>query len=104
MVEVIARAGPAILPALMLAGCVASPIDSEAEKLKAGLVRVETQCGAKPGTLKIDGENLVAVVPEPDAKYETLDCVFRELKMPEFADHIKLGFVVNEMHPREDQK
>ena len=100
----IARCVLAITPVLILAGCATSTADSEAERLKAGLVRVETQCGVKPGTLKLDSDNLVAVIPAPDAKYETIECAFQELKKPEFADHIKLGFVGNEMHPREEQK
>ena len=100
----IARVVSAITLVMTLTGCATSPTDTDAEALKAGLARVETQCGAKPGTLKLDSDNLVAVIPAPDAKYETFDCVFRELKKPEFADHIKLGFVGNEMHPREEQK
>ncbi len=100
----IARAVTAITLMLTLAGCAASPTDSDAERLKEGLARVETQCGAKPGTLKLDSDNLVAVMPTPDAKYETIDCVFRELKKPEFSDHIKLGFVGNESYAAEEQK
>lgn len=98
------RAVPTIISVLLLAGCATGPADSEAERLKAGLARVETQCGVKPGTLKLDSDNLVAVMPTPEAKYESIDCVFRELEKPEFADHIKLGFVGNEMHPRDEQK
>ncbi|WP_194953500.1 hypothetical protein [Sphingopyxis solisilvae] len=89
---------------LLLTGCATSPADSQADRLKAGLVRVETQCGVKPGTLKLNSDNLVAVMPASDAKYETIECVFRELKKPEFADHIKLGFVGNEAYAAEEQK
>jgi hypothetical protein len=101
---VTARAVPTIISVLLLTGCATSPADSKAERLKAGLVRVETQCGVKAGTLKLDSDNLVAMMPASDAKYETIECVFRELKKPEFADHIKLGFVGNEMSATEEQK
>lgn len=100
----IGRIVPILFSVLTLTGCAASPADAQAEKLKAGLARVEMQCGVKPGTLKLDSDNLVSVMPAPDAKYETIECAFQELKKPEFADHIKLGFVGNEMHPREEQK
>ena len=98
------RIVPILFSVLALTGCAASPVDAQAEKLKAGLARVEMQCGVKPDTLKLDSDNLVAVMPAPDAKYETIECAFKELQKPEFADHIKLGFVGNEMHPREEQK
>jgi hypothetical protein len=101
---VIARAVLTIISVLMLTGCATGPADSEAERLKAGLARVETQCDVKPGTLKLDSDNLVAVKPAPDAKYDTIECVFRELKKPEFADHVKLGFVGNEQAAQEEEQ
>lgn len=74
------------------------------ETLSSALARVEKQCGMKPGTLTLGADNYVKLQPAVDEKYERIDCVLRELKKPEFADHIKLGFVGNEMHPREEQK
>lgn len=100
----IARAVPTTISVLMLTGCATSPADSETERLTAWLARVEAQCGVTPGTLKLDSDNLVAVMPAPDAKYETIECVFRELKKPEFADHIKLGFVGNEQAAQEEEQ
>ncbi|SEH12398.1 hypothetical protein SAMN05428974_0461 [Sphingopyxis sp. YR583] len=100
----IIRVASVTMAVLMVTGCATNSASSEAERLKVGLARVEAQCGAKPGTLKLDSDNLVAVAPEPDAKYETFDCVFRELKKPEFANHIKLGFVGNEAYAAEEQK
>lgn len=100
----IGRIVPVLFSVLALTGCAANPVDAQAEKLKARLARVEMQCGVKPGTLKLHSDNLVAVMPAPDAKYEMIECAFIELQKPEFADHIKLGFVGNEMHSREEQK
>jgi len=101
---VIARAFSASGAVLILTACAASPTASEADGLKLGLARVETQCGVKVGTLTLGAGNLVAVKPAPDAKYDTIDCVFRELKKPEFADHIKLGFVGNEAYAKEEKE
>jgi len=99
----IVRAVSAVAVVLILAGCATSRADPNAKRLKAGLAGVETQCGATPGTLKLGSDNLVAVIPSPEAKYETIECVFHELKKPEFADHIKLGFVGNEQAGQEEE-
>ncbi|OHD06206.1 hypothetical protein [Sphingopyxis sp. RIFCSPHIGHO2_12_FULL_65_19] len=99
------RVASVVVPLLALTGCAATPANVQTEKLKLALSEVEKLCGATPGTLKLEGDDQVTMdPPSPDAKYETLDCVFRELKKPQFANHIKLGFVGNEAYVAEEQK
>ncbi|MBJ7502252.1 MAG: hypothetical protein JHC57_21035 [Sphingopyxis sp.] len=97
-----------IILATLLAGCAKSPenppVDADTERLKSMLARVETECEIKHSVLKLGSDNQVTVLPSADEKYEAVDCLLRELKKPQFANHIKLGFVGNEMHPREEQK
>jgi len=92
-----------MLPVLVLTACATEPAASKFEGLKTRLARVEAQCGVKPGTLGLEADNRVTLMPSPNEKYEAIDCVFRELKKPEFAD-IKLGFVGNEAYAAEEQK
>lgn len=68
------------------------------------MAHVEAKCEIKHSTLKLGSDNQVIVTPSADEKYEAVDCLVRELKKPQFANHIKFGFVGNEMHPREEQK
>lgn len=90
--------------AMLLLGCSPAAHDGEAETIASALARVEQQCRVTPGTLTLGADNYVKFQPAVDEKYERVDCVMRDLKKPEFANHIKLGFVGNEMHPREEQK
>ena len=92
------------VPASLLIGCAATSADSEAERMGLALARVEKQCGVTPGMLTLGDDRFVKVQPSPHEKYERVDCVMRELKKPEFADHIKLGFVGNEAFATEEQK
>jgi hypothetical protein len=92
-----------MLPVLMLTGCATEPAEPKAEGLKTRLASVETQCGVKSGTLRLEAHNMVTLMPSANEKYEAIDCVLRELKKPEFAD-IKLGFVGNEAYAAEEQK
>ena len=94
----------AVAVVMPLMGCSPDTRDGEAETIDSALARVEKQCRVTPGTLTLGADNYVKFQPAVDEKYERVDCVMRELKKPEFANHVKLGFVGNEMHPREEQK
>ncbi len=72
--------------------------------MASALARVEKQCGVAPGMLTLVADGSVRVQPSPYEKYERVDCVFSELRKPEFADHIKLGFVGNGALATEEQK
>jgi hypothetical protein len=91
-----------MLPALI--GCSSSGADSATERKKAALVGIEKMCRVAPGTLELGEGNQLAIQPSPHEKYDNVECVVRELRKSEFAADMKLGFVGNEMHPREEQK
>ena len=91
----------ALLPALI--GC-ASNANGESERKKSVLAEIEERCGVSSGTLRLNDDEQLVVKLSPQEKYERVDCAFRELKMSEFGADMKIGFVGNEMHPREEQK
>ncbi|HMO76004.1 MAG TPA: hypothetical protein PKD48_11755 [Sphingopyxis sp.] len=98
------RVSSAILLVSALGGCAANPDQSKTDKLRSALAELEKQCDVAQGTLAVGADGFVNFRPSPGEKYEKIDCVARGLKNPEFADHVKMGFVGNEMHPREEQK
>jgi hypothetical protein len=90
------------IAALALFGCAAAPEDGEG--MASALARVEKQCGVAPGMLTLVADGSVQVQPSPYEKYERVDCVLNELRKPEFADHVKLGFVGNEAYAKEEKE
>lgn len=98
------RAKPAIALFLLLMGCAKSPGASEAEELRSRLAAIEAQCGLRHIKLELGADNEVTIAPALNEKYEAIDCLLRELRKPEIADRIKLGFIGNEAIAQEEQK
>jgi len=89
------RAVWAIILVSGLGGCTVDPGDSKTDKVRLALTALEKECGVGPGTVSLGPDDSVTFQPAVDEKYERLDCVARGLTKPEFADHVKIGFVGN---------
>jgi hypothetical protein len=89
------RAASAILLVSALGGCMANPDHGKADKLRLALAELEKQCDVAPGTLALGANDGVTIQPSPNEKYDKIDCIARGLLKPEFADHVKIGFVGN---------
>jgi hypothetical protein len=85
-----------------IAGCASDGANDEIDRKQTILAGIEKRCGVAVGTLRLSGEEL-SIQPSPDEEYENLACALRELEKSELAAHVKLGFVGNEMHPREEK-
>jgi len=69
------------------------------------LLAVEKECGLRSPMFRYTSSGSVLLMPDPNEKYEAVDCALASLKRPELSKYVsKLGFVGNEMHPREEQK
>ena len=98
---------PRFLLALMMilasTGCASSGTNDELEHKQSVLADIEKRCGVAANTLRLSSDEELTIRPSPDEKYEDLACALRELEKSELAANVKLGFVGNEMHPREEK-
>ena len=100
----IKRALPIALFISLLTGCSSVPAEGETAKVESALAELGKQCGVASDVLKLGSDGLVSFRPSPSEKYERVDCVARGLKKPEFANHVKIGFVSGEAPAQEEQK
>lgn len=67
-----------------------------ANKREAAFAAIAERCGLPRTALQLDGD-AVAVQPPPDARYEAVDCMLRELAAGGFTKNMAIGFVGNEI-------
>ncbi len=89
------RAAWVIMLVSILGGCTTHGGDSRTDKIRTALAELEKRCGVRPGSVSLGPDDFVTIQPAADEKYERLDCIARGLTNPEFADHVKIGFVGN---------
>jgi hypothetical protein len=71
----------------------------------AELLAVEKECGLRSPMFQYTASGSVLVMPDPNEKYEAVDCSLAALRRPELSKYAtKLGFVGNEAYAREEQK
>ena len=73
----------------------AGPARAQVADRAGQAARIESECGLKPGTIKITGDE-VQLLPSPDEDYERVDCAIDRLNKARVG---KLGFVGNEASP-----
>lgn len=67
------------------------------------LLAVEKECGLRSPMFRYTASGSVLLMPEPNEKYEGVDCVLAALKRPEMAKYAtKIGFVGNEAYAKEE--
>ena len=70
----------------------------KAERL-AALKAITERCGLPETMFQLEGVDELHVLPPADAKYENVDCAFRELQKANMP--LKMGFVGNEAYEPE---
>lgn len=80
-----------IVAALSLGGCNVGNKGDAAE-----ISRIETKCGLKTGSMRIDAKVGFTLNLDPNEKYENVDCALAEIRSSSLSRHIKFGFVGNE--------
>lgn len=88
-----------IIGVISLCGCAAGAGGDAAE-----IARIEAKCGLKKGTLSLDAKTGFKLNPDPDEKYENVDCALAEISSSSLGRHMKYGFVGNEGPAKEEQK
>jgi len=58
------------------------------------LDRIADTCGLARSTFKLNGDDDLHIQPDPNAKYESVDCALTALKKANMP--VKMGFVGNE--------
>jgi len=93
---------PALLGALAAcAACLAcgrdpTPSASIRTERLAAVHRIAAACRLPDSALELIGTEELQFRPPPDASYQSLDCVFRQLKRADLP--LKMGFVGNEAY------
>jgi hypothetical protein len=64
------------------------------EQRQEVLDRIADTCGLARSTFKLNGDDDLHIQPDPDAKYERVDCALTELKKANMP--VKGGFIRNE--------
>jgi hypothetical protein len=88
-----------VIAALSLYGCADSTSRDALE-----IVRIETKCGVKKGTLRLDDKVGFSFDPDLNEEYEKVDCALAEIRTSSLYRHMKYGFVGNEGPAKEEHK
>jgi hypothetical protein len=88
-----------IMGAISLCSC-ATGVGGDAAEIS----KIEAKCGVKKGTLSLDAKTGFKFNPDPDEKYENVDCALAEIRSSSLSRHMKYGFVGNEGPAKEEQK
>ena len=84
-------------------GCNAAPPAAQTGTDEAEARRLESLCKLPEGTLVLIGADQVTLKPPPDARYENVDCLLRELRSSKLRSR-DLGFIGNEAFSTEQSK
>ncbi len=88
-----------IIMPLSVCGCA-----TQANTDVAEISRIEAKCGVQKGTLRLDEKVGFKFDPDPNEKYEKVDCALTEIRTSSLSRHMKYGFVGNEGPAKEEQK
>ena len=88
-----------IIAAISLCSCATGADNDTAE-----INRIEKKCGVAKGTLRLDKKVGFTFNPDPNEKYEKVNCALAELRSSSLWRHMKYGFVGNESPAKEGQK
>ena len=68
------------------------------------LVAIERECGLRGHFFYMMADDELMLMPNPEERYEAVDCAMTALRKSEFSKNMKMGFVGNEMSAKEEPK